>query len=532
MTASAVASVLEARQVTKTFDGTLALAGVDFRLESGRVHALIGENGAGKSTLLKILAGVEQPTSGRLRLHDSDVLFASAGDAAAQGIAMIHQELRLFPDLTVTENLFVGRERRTRWGTVAWRAEEDAARRALARLGHDPISPSTLVCHLALGQQQIVEIARALVHEVRVLLMDEPTSALTAAEVPVLFQVIRDLTRHGVSVVYVSHRLEELLAIADEVTVLRDGRVAGAAPVGEVDMSWIVERMTGGGLSRANASRPPISDRVVLGVEALSVPSTPGRTALDAVSFYVRAGEIVGLYGLMGAGRTELLESLLGLHGNTGGRVVLDGQALDRLDVSERVEAGLAMVPEDRQASGLVQTLTVRDNVTLSSIERIAHCGYLSPRAETRAATPLIESFRVKTPSLEAPVTALSGGNQQKVMLARSMMSRPKVLLVDDPTRGVDVGAKFEILEALQRLARDGIGVVFATSDLAEVLATASRVLVMARGRIVADAADRGGLGRRAGGGRIVFVGRWRENTWRVLIAAPGRPRSSSGSGR
>ena len=236
--------LLEARHVTKSFAGTQALAGVDFRLEPGRVHALIGENGAGKSTLLKIMAGIETPTAGTLRFEGEVVRFGSTGEAAARGIGMVHQELQLFPDLTVAENLFVGRERRTRLGTVAWRAEDAAARAALARVGHADIPTSVRLGSLALGQQQVVEIARALVHDVRVLLMDEPTSALTAAEVPVLFQVIRDLAGHGVAIVYVSHRLEELLAVADEITVLRDGRVAGAAPAVDVDVPWIVERMT------------------------------------------------------------------------------------------------------------------------------------------------------------------------------------------------------------------------------------------------------------------------------------------------
>jgi erythritol transport system ATP-binding protein len=370
---------------------------------------------------------------------------------------------------------------------VAWKAQEDAARGALKRLGHGAIPPSTRVGALALGQRQIVEIARALVHDVRILLMDEPTSALTAAEVPILFQVIRDLTRHGVSIVYVSHRLEELLAIADEVTVLRDGEVAGAASVCDVDVSWIVERMTGGGVSRQDRPRPAGGGREVLAVDALSLPAREGRAALDNVSFRVRAGEVVSLYGLMGAGRTELLEAVLGLHDDATGRVALDGEDLRRREVSGRVRAGLAMVPEDRQAAGLVQSLTVRDNATLSTLDHLATCGYLSPRAESRAAQPFIDRLRIRTPSLETPVTALSGGNQQKVVMARGLMSRPKVLLVDEPTRGVDVGARFEILDALERLAGEGIAVVFATSDLAEALSAANRVLVMTRGQVVAD---------------------------------------------
>ena len=479
--------VLEACQVAKAYGATKALDSVDVRLHAGRVHALIGENGAGKSTLLKILAGVEQPTSGTLRLNGRDVVFESAGDAASRGIGMIHQELQLFPDLSVAENLFVGREIRTRWGTVDWPAQDAAARAALARLGHEGISASARLGTLALGQQQLVEIARALVHDVRVLLMDEPTSALTAAEVPVLFQVIRDLTAHGVSVVYVSHRLEELLAIADEVTVLRDGRVVGQAPRPAIGVPWIVERMTGGSVTHRSAASATVTGRTLLSVENLGRPARQGRAAIDALSFTVRAGEVVGFYGLMGAGRTELFESLLGLHDDATGRVTLDGEDLAGTGISDRVGAGLFMVPEDRQVSGLVQTLSVRDNATLSTLGRLAPRGYLSPAAETRAAQPFVERLRIKAPSLVAPVTALSGGNQQKLVLARGVMSRPKVLLVDEPTRGVDVGARVEILGALQQLAGEGVGVAFSSSDLTEVLSTATRVVVMSRGRIVVD---------------------------------------------
>jgi len=478
--------VLETRGVTKNFSGTVALSEVDFRLERGRVQALIGENGAGKSTLLKILAGIETPTTGEVLLDGRAVHFASARDATAAGIGIIHQELALFPDLTVTENLFVGRETRTRWGTVDWETQEAAAREALGKLGQS-VAPRAVLGSLPLGQQQIVEIARALVHDMRVLLMDEPTSALTPSEIPVLFQVIRDLTRHGVSIVYVSHRLEELLAIADRVTVLRDGRTVGEAPAADVDVPWIVQRMTGRDLAPGAASRPPSTAATILAVDGLRLPEKAGRTALHDVSFELRAGEILGLYGLMGAGRTELFESVLGVHPEATGRVRLDGRELQQLDVSERVSAGLALVPEDRQAAGLVPPFSVCQNVTLSSLGRLSRHGYVSPAAEARAARPWLEELRVKTPALDAPIGALSGGNQQKTVIARGVMSRPRVLLLDEPTRGVDVGARSEILESMRRLAAEGLGIVFATSDLAEVQAAATRVLVMARGRITGD---------------------------------------------
>lgn len=479
-------AVLEALGVSKVFSGTVALSDVDFRLERGRVHALIGENGAGKSTLLSILAGIEPPTRGELRLDGELVRFASAGDASRHGIGIIHQELQLFPDMSVSDNLFVGRERRTRFGTVDREAQEAAAREALAKLGQ-ALAPRARLGTLPLGQQQIVEIARALVHDVRVLLMDEPTSALTGSEIPTLFGVIRDLVAHGVSIVYISHRLEELLEIADQVTVLRDGRVVGEAPAAEVDVRWIVERMTGRDSAPRSATAATAPGAPLLAARSLRLPARPGRTALEDVSFELRSGEILGLYGLMGAGRSELLESLLGVHEDVSGEVVLEDRSLAGLGVSQRVAAGLAMVPEDRKAAGLVPTLTVRDNITLSSLDRIARHGHLSPKQETLAAEPWVEALRVRAPSLTAPVTALSGGNQQKLILARGAMSRPRVLLLDEPTRGVDVAAKQEILESMRRLAREGKGVVFATSDLAEVQAVATRVLAMARGRITAD---------------------------------------------
>ncbi len=478
--------VLDAQRITKIFSGTVALSAVDFRVVRGRVHALIGENGAGKSTLVKILAGVESPTSGRVLVDGREMRFESTRDARRLGIGLIHQELQLFPDLTVADNLFVGDERPTRWGTIARQAEEQSARDALARLGAS-VSPRAVLGTLPLGQQQLVEIARALVHDARVLMMDEPTSALTTSEIPVLFQCIRDLTSHGVSIVYISHRLEELLAIADHVTVLRDGRVVGDAPRADVDVPWIVRQMTG----RTLAETPPASTAAVraplLEVDALALPSAAGRAALDHVSFQVRAGEVLGLYGLMGAGRTELLETLLGVHRGAAGRIRLAGRDLQPLDVGRRVAAGLAMVPEDRQASGLVPTMSVRENMTLSTLGRLARYGYLAPAAERSMAQSWVSALRIKVPALEAPVGTLSGGNQQKVVIARGVMTRPRVLLLDEPTRGVDVAAKSEILEAMRRLAAEGMGVLFATSELAEIRAAATRVLVMAHGRITAD---------------------------------------------
>jgi len=480
------AHVLAARGVTRRYAGTTALAGVDFAVEPGRVHALIGENGAGKSTLVKILAGVEQPTSGQLLFDGGPVQFASPREASALGIDIIHQELQLFPELSIEENLFVGRERLTRWGTIDRVAQRQAATAVLERLGQH-LAIDRRVGSLPLGQQQIVEIARAVVHDTRVLMMDEPTSALTASEIPVLFTLIRDLTAHGVGIVYISHRLEELLAVADVVTVLRDGAVVGHARKADVDVRWLVQRMTGRADLTTSVHAEAPSGIPVLAIRDLRMPAAQGRTGLHGVTLDVRPGEILGLYGLMGAGRTEVMESVLGVHAEARGSVRLDGRELAGLDVRQRIASGIAMVPEDRQASGLVQTLNVQQNMTLAHLGALSRRGYVSPAREAAVASEWGRSLRLKAPALDAPIGALSGGNQQKVVIARNVMTRPRVLLMDEPTRGVDVAAKAEIVDTMRRLAADGMAVVFATSDLAEIEAAATRAVVLARGRIAAD---------------------------------------------
>ncbi len=486
MTVNALPPTYEAREVTKDFPGTRALRGVSFGVRRGEVHALIGENGAGKSTLVKILAGVEAPTAGTLLLDGAPVTFASVREADAAGIGIIHQELQLFPDLSVAENLFVGRERLTKWGSVDLQAQEREARATLARLGHD-VHPRTPVGALPLGLRQIVEIARALVAETRVLMMDEPTSALAPAEVEALFRVIRDLATHGVGIVYISHHLHEVLAIAERVTVLRDGAVVGAELSADVDVTWIVERMTGRPAPERRTMSAPAEGAIVLDAQELSLPPQSGRTALDRVSVRLRAGEVLGIYGLLGAGRTELFETVLGVHRDAVGHVLLDGASVDRSDVAGRVASGIAMVPEDRQASGLVPSMTVQHNMTLAHLAALAPHGVLTARAERGASSALATTLRLKTPSLDAPVTALSGGNQQKVVIARGVMTRPRVLLLDDPTRGVDVAAKAEIHATMRALAAGGMAVAFASSDLAEIVDAADRVVVMARGRVIAE---------------------------------------------
>jgi len=473
--------LLAARGITKQFPGTLALDSVDFLVHRGKVNVLIGENGAGKSTLVKILAGVEQPTSGVLELEGRPIRMSSARDAAAHGIGIIYQELNLFPNLSVADNIFMAREN-ARHGVIDRGAQQRVTRELMQRL-EQAIDPGTLVGDLPLGQQQIVEIARALAREVRILIMDEPTSALSSSEIAVLFRLIRDLESRGVSIIYISHRLEEVLTIGDRVTVLRDGRVVAGAPASAVDVAWIVEKMTGRAGSTPAPRESGAAGRPLLEVRSLSLPGPAGRPALQDISLTLGAGEIVGIYGLMGAGRTELFETLIGLRSAERGSISLDGERLERSALPDRIRSGLVLVPEDRQRDGIVPALSVKDNITLARLRGI----YLSPAAERARATRMIQDLRIRTAGPEQPVTSLSGGNQQKVVISRFLLTSPKVLLLDEPTRGVDVGARAEIFDIIRRLAGQGMAILFASSELHEVLAMSTRILVMSLGRITAE---------------------------------------------
>jgi erythritol transport system ATP-binding protein len=350
-----------------------------------------------------------------------------------------------------------------------------------------PIDPAALVGELPLGQQQIVEIAKALARDVRVLMMDEPTSALSTAEVAVLFRIIRDLTSRGVAIVYISHRLEELLGVADYVSVLRDGRNVAEAAAANVDTRWIVEQMTGRAAGAVEAGGRAAKGTELLRADGLSLRAETGRPLLRNVSLRLGAGEVIGIYGLMGAGRTELLECLMGLHPEGAGSVFLDSRRLDHLDTAARIASGLAMVPEDRQAAGLMQNLSVAANITLSSLGRFVKGIWLSPAAEEAAASQLAAELRIKAPGMKHNIGSLSGGNQQKVVIAKCLLTNPRVLLLDEPTRGVDVGAKGEIHATVRRLAESGMGIILASSELEEIRATATRVIVMSRGAITAE---------------------------------------------
>jgi erythritol transport system ATP-binding protein len=487
---SAVASrpVMRARAVNKVFGATHALRAVDFEIHAGQVTVLFGENGAGKSTLMKILAGVQPPTTGTLELDGEPVELEGPRDAADRGISIIHQELSLFPNLSIEDNLFMAREATRRGVAVDRQHERDTARKLLERL-EEPLDPRTLVGDLRVGQQQLVEIARALLQEARVLIMDEPTSALSAAEVEVLFRVIRELKHQGVAIIYISHHLEEALEIADHVVVLRDGAMVAEADAADVDLPWVVERMVGRNPADLyTPAEPNVGDELLV-IEDLVVadPANPTRRALDGVSLRVRAGEVIGLYGLMGAGRTELLETLAGRLAPASGSITLGGRPLGRESIARRIDLGVTLVPEDRQRDGLVQTMSVAQNLTLAGLKRFVRGLAVSRGRERPVVERTIEEVTVRTSGPDAPITSLSGGNQQKVVLGKALLTEPRVLLLDEPTRGIDVGAKGEIFELMAEQARRGLAVVFASSEIAEVLNVPDRIVVMAKGRIVRD---------------------------------------------
>jgi erythritol transport system ATP-binding protein len=485
--ATATDVVLRAVDITKTYGVTRALKGVNFEVRRGKVTVLFGENGAGKSTLMKILSGVESPTSGRLELDGEEITLRSTTDAVKRGISIIHQELNLCANLSVRDNLFAGRELRGRFG-VDYKREAERTRALMERLEED-IAPDTLVAELRLGQQQVVEIARALDAEARILIMDEPTSALSASEVLVLFKVIRELTAQGVAIVYISHHLEEAIEIADQAVVLRDGELVAEAPADDIDLKWVVSKMVGrdAGFDFSHVQRK--LGEVTLSIRDVRVvdPDGGGRLAVNGFSLDVHAGEVVCLYGLMGAGRTELLEALSGRLPIAAGAVRLGDRDLKGMSVENRIAAGIGLAPEDRQRDGLVQLMSVGSNLSLSSLPADVRHSFVSRTHERGRVEGMIDEVRVKTEGPSAPITSLSGGNQQKVVIGKLLLTSPRVLLLDEPTRGIDVGAKGEIFSLLFEEAQKGLAVLFATSEIAEALTASHRIVVMSKGRIVRE---------------------------------------------
>jgi erythritol transport system ATP-binding protein len=477
--------ILRAEGITKVFPGTVALDQVNFNVYHGKVNVLVGENGAGKSTLMKILAGVEQPTQGRVVLDGKELRLHSPLDATRYGIGIIYQELNLCPNLSVADNIYLAREMMNR-GVIDKKRQKQRARELIQRLEQN-IDPDALVGDLRIGQQQIVEIAKALLQDVRILIMDEPTSALSTAEVEVLFRVIRDLKAHGVSIIYISHKLDELLQIGDYVTVLRDGRLVAEEAAENIDVPWIIEKMVGRNPAALFTRTEHKIGEVMLRVEDLTLPRHGGGYVLDHVTFELHEGEILGFYGLMGAGRSDLVDTLAGAHPEATGKIWIKGEQVKSSTVSERIQSGIVLVPEDRQRDGLVPTLSVAHNMILASLRRYLNRFYLVKKKEQQAVQKLVEDLSIRVASIDQPITALSGGNQQKVVVAKALLTNPRVLMLDEPTRGIDVGAKSEIFEIMSRLAMEGYGILFVSSELKEVLAMSDRILVMSKGAITGE---------------------------------------------
>jgi ribose transport system ATP-binding protein len=481
--------ILEAAAIAKSFPGVRALDGVSLRARRGRLLAVLGENGAGKSTLMNILAGVFPPDAGTLRLDGREVSFPNPRAALAAGIGIVFQELNLIPHLSVAENIFLGREPRTRAGFIDYRRLNAAAAAILHRLDL-AVPPTALIVDLRVGQQQLVEIARAVSEDARVLILDEPTSSLSAHEVGVLFDVIAELKSRGVALIYITHKFDELARVCDDVTVMRDGRVVGEAPFAGFTRDAIVRLMAGRESREQFQKSAAASGTELLRAEALTLPGDgAGRRALvDRVSLTLHRGEVLGIFGLVGAGRSELLETIFGLHpGRATGGVFVDGRPVAFASPADAIAAGLALAPEDRKRDGLVLPMSVAANASLASLDRTLRAGFVNPARESAHVSPYLDRFRVKTPSLEQLVVNLSGGNQQKVILAKWLATGPKILLLDEPTRGIDVNAKREIYAFIDELARLGLGLIVVSSELPEILALADRVLVLCEGRATAE---------------------------------------------
>lgn len=479
MSESSSPLLLEVSGVTKRFPGVTALRQVGLSLAQGEVLALIGENGAGKSTLMKILAGVQEPDEGTIQVDGVPVRLDSVIAAQNHGIALIHQELNLSDNLDVGANIFLGREPRKRGLIDKVKIRQDSLG-ILERVGLD-VSPDTIVEHLPIGQQQLVEIARALSINARVLIMDEPTSSLSQHETERLFEVVKDLRSRGVSVIYISHRLGEVQELADRVTVFRDGENAGDLKRGEISHDRMVQLMVGRDISQFYARKPHKPGAVALEVKGLETPAHLGHK----LSFSVRAGEIVGVSGLVGAGRTEMLHVLFGVDPAVSGTIEVEGKPLHLTSPLDAIQAGIALAPEDRKQQGIVLEMAVRQNIGLPGLRRHQKkAGFLNNRQEGIDTEEMIRRLRIKTPSERQIVQYLSGGNQQKVVLGKWLAMAPKVLLLDEPTRGIDIGAKQEIYLLMEELAEQGVAILFVSSEMEEILGMSDRTLVMHEGRI------------------------------------------------
>ncbi len=471
--------LLEMRSITKRFPGVTALDGVDFELEKGEVHVILGENGAGKSTLIKMLSGAYQPDEGEILLDGEPVRISSAAVAQALGISTIYQEFNLVPQLTVAENIFLGRQPR-RFGLVDRGKMRDEARKLLERIKVH-VDPHAPVSRLGVAQRQMVEIAKALSLDARILIMDEPTASLSGQEVERLFEIVRGLKEEEVGVIFISHHLEEVTEIGDRVTVLRDGKMVGQVPA-DTDHSEFVRMMVGRSIEDQFPRRRSETGEVLLEVKNLSREGV-----LEDISFRVRAGEVVGIAGIVGAGRTELARAIFGVDPVDSGEVRVEGRRIERADPREAKHRGIGFITEDRQGQGIVPPLSVAENLGLASLGRNTSAGLVNRKEQRNQAEKMIEDLNIRTPGPEQEVQYLSGGNQQKVVIGKWLLVDSRVLIMDEPTRGIDVGAKVEIYELMNELTENGAGILMISSDLLEVLGMSDRILVMSGGRITGE---------------------------------------------
>lgn len=481
--------IISIRNIGKQFGAVRALNGVSFDVVPGELHAVMGENGAGKSTLMKILSGVISDFEGELWLHNNPVKFSSTRDAENAGVSIIHQELNLVEQLSVAANIFLGRESRSWFGILNQREMDDRAAALLSELDTN-ISPRASVGTLRVGDQQLVEIAKALSLQAEILIMDEPTSALTESEVARLYRVIEKLRSRGVTILYISHKMEEVFRLADRITVLRDGHFVQTINRTDTTPRAIAHLMVGRDIAPSQKHSSEQDATVVLETKNLSLP-WPGHSRgwrLRNVNLKLHRGEILGIAGLMGAGRTELLECLFGASElSPQGEILLEGQLRRFRHPSQAMQAGIAMVTEDRKRLGLFAHMSVRENITVCALSDVATAGIISHSGETAAAVSQIQAMSVKTDGPEAMITTLSGGNQQKCIIGRCMLTNPKVLLLDDPTRGVDIGAKAELYLLMERLASEGMAIIVTSSELPELLTVSDRILVLSEGVLTGE---------------------------------------------
>ena len=471
---------VEMTGINKSFSGVHVLKDVHLNVRKGEVHALMGENGAGKSTLIKILSGVYSRDSGTVKVKGEEVAFANPKDAEERGINIIHQELNIIPHLTVTQNMFLGKELTYgKFGFLNKKAMKEATLESLKELGVTNINPEEPAGNLSVGQQQMIEIARALATKSELIIMDEPTAALTDREIEILFQVVNSLRERGVSIIYVSHRMEEIFQICDRITVLRDGEYIGTENIKDTSFDEVVRMMVGRELGERFPTRSSEIGEVIFEVEDLEI-----KNLFEKVNFEVRAGEILGIAGLMGAGRTEIMETIFGYRKKSKGIVKLNGKELVIKHPLDAIKAGLAFITEDRKDKGLVINASIRENIALTNINSISSKGVISKTRETELVNKLMKKLHVRAAGMNQEVKRLSGGNQQKVVIAKWIGINPKVLLLDEPTRGVDIGAKKEIYSIMNELSENGVAIIMVSSELPEVLGVSDRIMVIHEGKV------------------------------------------------